>query len=139
MNAIYPVILSGGSGTRLWPLSRAMYPKQFIRFFNDHGSSLLAATLQRLPTEARFAQPTIVCNNDHRFLVKEEAGRAGVTPRAIVLEPVARNTAPAAAVAALSIARDDPSGILVVMPSDHVIKDEPGFVAAARQAREAAG
>ena len=83
-------------------------------------------------------RPSIVCNNDHRFLVKEEAERAGVTPRAIVLEPVARNTAPAAAVAALRVARDDPAGILVVMPSDHVIKDEPGFVAAVRQAAEVA-
>src|SRR4029453_16083793 len=139
MNAIYPVILSGGSGTRLWPLSRAMYPKQFIRTFNDQGSSFLAATLQRLRADDGFARPIVVCNNAPRFLVKEEAERAGVTPRAVVLEPVARNTAPAAAVAALSIARDDPSGILVGMPSDHVIKDEPGFVAAARQAREAAG
>jgi mannose-1-phosphate guanylyltransferase/mannose-6-phosphate isomerase len=139
MNAIYPVILSGGSGTRLWPLSRAMYPKQFIRSFNDQGSSFLAATLQRLRVEDGFVQPTIVCNNDHRFLVEEEAERAGVTPRVIALEPVARNTAPAAAVAALIIERDDPTGILVVMPSDHVIRDQPGFVAAVRQAAAVAG
>ena len=123
MNVIYPVILSGGSGTRLWPLSRAMYPKQFISVLNDCGSSLLATTLQRLSSTDGFAQPTIVCNNDHRFLVKEDAERAGVRPRAVVLEPVARNTAPAAAVAALLIEREDPAGILVVMPSDHVIKD----------------
>lgn len=138
MNAIYPVILSGGSGTRLWPLSRAMYPKQFIRFFSDQGSSFLAATLKRLGSEEGFARPTIVCNNDHRFLVKEEAESAGVTPRAIVLEPVARNTAPAVAVAALMVEREDPAGVLVVMPSDHVIKDEPGFVAAVRRAAEVA-
>ena len=138
MNVIYPVILSGGSGTRLWPLSRAMYPKQFISVFNDHGSSLLATTLQRLAGTDGFAQPTIVCNNDHRFLVKEDAERAGVKPRAVVLEPVARNTAPAAAVAALLIERADPAGILVVMPSDHVVKDEAGFVAAVRQAAEVA-
>ena len=138
MNVIYPVILSGGSGTRLWPLSRAMYPKQFISVFNDRGSSLLATTLQRLASTDGFAQPTIVCNNDHRFLVKEDAERAGVTPRKVVLEPLARNTAPAAAVAALLIERADPAGILVVMPSDHVIKDEAGFVAAIRQAAEVA-
>jgi len=138
MKAIYPVILSGGSGTRLWPLSRAMYPKQFIRVFNDHGSSLLAGTLQRLARTDGFAQPTIVCNNDHRFLVEEEAKRAGIAPRAVVLEPVARNTAPAAAVAALLVENADPAGILVVMPSDHVIKDEAGFVAAVRQAAEVA-
>jgi mannose-1-phosphate guanylyltransferase / mannose-6-phosphate isomerase len=138
MNAIYPVILSGGSGTRLWPLSRAMYPKQFIRAFNDQGSSFLAATLQRLRADDGFARPIVVCNNDHRFLVKEEAERAGVTPQAVMLEPVARNTAPAAAVAALLVAGQDPAGILVVMPSDHVIKDEPGFVAAVRQAAQVA-
>src|SRR5712691_11582736 len=97
MNAIYPVVLSGGSGTRLWPLSRAMYPKQFIRSFSDQASSLLAATLKRLDSAAGFALPVIVCNNDHRFLVKEEAEHAGVVPQAIVLEPVARNTAPAVA------------------------------------------
>src|SRR6185295_11412762 len=134
MNAIYPVILSGGSGTRLWPLSRAMYPKQFIRAFNDQGSSFLAATLQRLRADDGFARPIVVCNNDHRFLVKEEAERAGVTPRAVVLEPVARNTAPAVAVAALLVDREDTAGILVVMPSDHVIKDEPGLITAVRQA-----
>src|SRR6476659_9418758 len=107
MNAIYPVILSGGSGTRLWPLSRAMYPKQFIRFFNDQASSFLAGTLKRLPPEDGFQRPLIICNNDHRFLVKDEAERVGVAPRAIVLEPVARNTAAAAAVAALLVEHDN--------------------------------
>src|SRR5882724_6905893 len=138
MNAISPVILSGGSGTRLWPLSRAMYPKQFIRFFDDQASSFLATTLKRLGPEAGFADPIIICNNDHRFLVEEEAERSGVSPRAVVLEPVARNTAPAAAVAALMVAAEDPAGILVVMPSDHVIEDEPGFVSAVRRAAEVA-
>ena len=135
MSAIFPVVLSGGSGTRLWPLSRTMYPKQFIRFFNDQTSSFLAATLKRLPGEAGFARPIIVCNNDHRFLVQEEAARAGVVPSAIVLEPVARNTAAAAAVAALLVAREDPAGIVVLMPSDHAIKDEPGFLSAVRPRR----
>ena len=138
MDGIVPVILSGGSGTRLWPLSRTMYPKQFIRFFDGQTSSFLAATLKRLPAEAGFAAPIVVCNNDHRFLVAEEAQRAGVTPSAIVLEPTARNTAPAIAVAALMVARQDPAGILALMPSDHVIEDEPGFVAAVRRAAEVA-
>ena len=135
---IYPVILSGGSGTRLWPLSRAMYPKQFIRFLGGQTSSFLAATLNRLGPQLGFAPPLIVCNSDHRFLVKEEAERAGVTPRAIVLEPAARNTGPAAAVAALLVARDDPDGILVLMPSDHVIKDQSAFVGAVRRAAKVA-
>ena len=136
--SIYPVILSGGSGTRLWPLSRARYPKQFIRFFDEQGGSFLAATLQRLATVAEFEPPIIVSNNDHRFLVKEEAERAGVTARAIVLEPLARNTGPAAAVAALLVAQRDPDGMLVVMPSDHVVNNEPAFLSAVRQAAEVA-
>jgi mannose-1-phosphate guanylyltransferase / mannose-6-phosphate isomerase len=138
MSAIFPVVLSGGSGTRLWPLSRTMYPKQFIRFFNDQTSSFLAAILERLPGDAGFARPIIICNNDHRFLVQEEVKRAGVNPGAIVLEPVARNTAPAAAIAALLVAREDAEGIVVLMPSDHVIKDDAGFVAAVGRAAEMA-
>jgi len=73
---IVPVILSGGSGTRLWPLSRAHYPKQFIRFFDGEGRSLLGATLERLGADQGFAPPILVCNNDHRFLVREEMARA---------------------------------------------------------------
>ena len=138
MNDIYPVILSGGSGTRLWPLSRAMYPKQFIRFSSRQETSFLAATLQRLKPAQGFQPPTIICNSDHRFLVKDEAERSGVSPRKIVLEPVARNTAPAIAVAALHVARENPAGILVVTPSDHVIKDEAAFVDAVRRAAEVA-
>jgi len=138
MATIYPVVLSGGSGTRLWPLSRAMYPKQFIRFFESQEASFLAASLQRLEESQGFAAPIIVCNDDHRFLVKEEVARAGVAPRAIVLEPTARNTAPAIAVAALMVEREDPAGVLAVMPSDHVIRDVSRFVAAVRRAAEVA-
>jgi mannose-1-phosphate guanylyltransferase / mannose-6-phosphate isomerase len=134
MQTIYPVVLSGGSGTRLWPLSRAMYPKQFIRFFESQAASFLAATVERLTAAEGFASPIVVCNNDHRFLVKDELSRAGVAPRAIVLEPAARNTAPAIAVAALLVARENPAGVMVVMPSDHVIRNEPSFVAAVKRA-----
>jgi mannose-1-phosphate guanylyltransferase/mannose-6-phosphate isomerase len=138
MQPIYPVVLSGGAGTRLWPLSRAMYPKQFIQFSPEQTSSFLAATLQRLPAEEGFSPALVVCNNDHRFLVKAEAERAGVVPGAIVLEPVARNTAPAIAAAAVLIARQDPDGIMVVMPSDHIIRDEGAFRAAVKQAADVA-
>ena len=138
MPKIYPVILSGGSGTRLWPLSRALHPKQFIRFFKDQTSSLLAATLRRLGPGLGFAPPVIVCNNDHRFLVRGEVEQAGIEPGEILLEPMARNTAPAIAAAALLIERADPDGILAVMPSDHAIKDEKGFAAAVRRAAEVA-
>ncbi len=138
MSAIYPVILSGGSGTRLWPLSRAMYPKQFIRFFNGQSSSFLGSTLKRLSPEAGFGAPILLCNNDHRFLIKEELERSGITPKAIILEPVARNTAPAIAVAALAAIRENPAAILVVMPSDHVVKDEAKFVEGVRRAAKVA-
>lgn len=138
MSVIFPVILSGGSGTRLWPLSRAMYPKQFIRFFRGQNTSFLGATLQRLTGAAGFAAPILLCNNDHRFLIKEEIEQSGIVPKAIILEPVARNTAPAIAVAALAATRESPNAILVVMPSDHAVKDEAKFVAAVKKAAEVA-
>ena len=134
MTSIYPVILSGGSGTRLWPLSRSMYPKQFINFFNGRGTTLLGATLGRLKADAGFAAPILLCNNDHRFLVKEELDRANVSAMSIILEPVARNTAPAITVAALAAFSDNPNAILVVMPSDHAVKDEIRFVEAVKRA-----
>lgn len=138
MRHIYPVLLSGGAGTRLWPLSRAMYPKQFIRSLAGQGPCLLAATLQRTASEPGIASPIIVCNSDHRFLVEEEAALAGVKPRAIVLEPVARNTAPAIAAAAVLVEADDADAILLVMPSDHVIDDRAKFLAAVRGAVDVA-
>lgn len=133
MSGLYPVILSGGSGTRLWPLSRAMYPKQFIRF-NGQETSLLGQTLRRVGPARGFLAPTIMCNVDHRFLVGESLERLGLSARAIILEPVARNTAAAIAVAAMSVASEDPSGVLVIMPSDHVIGDETRFLEAVNQA-----
>ena len=138
MLPIIPVILSGGSGTRLWPLSRSMFPKQFINFFNGGGPTLLGATLRRLTPDAGFAPPIILCNNDHRFLVKEELDRAGQTAKAIILEPVARNTAAAITVAALAAVREQPNAVLVVMPSDHAVKNEARFVEAVRKAAEVA-
>ncbi|MDZ4789907.1 MAG: mannose-1-phosphate guanylyltransferase/mannose-6-phosphate isomerase [Hyphomicrobiales bacterium] len=130
---IYPVILCGGSGTRLWPLSRAMYPKQFIRFFAHEADSLLGATLHRLVNE-NFARPTLLCNNNHRFLLKDELLKSEIAPREILLEPEARNTAPAIAIAALSISDEDPNAVLAVMPSDHLIKDGAAFAARVRDA-----
>ena len=108
MSTILPVVLSGGAGTRLWPLSRALFPKQFIRFPEVQPETFLAAAMKRLEPAHGFAPPLVVCNNDHRFLVKDEAERSGVRPKAIVLEPIARNTAPAVAVAALIAERADP-------------------------------
>jgi mannose-1-phosphate guanylyltransferase/mannose-6-phosphate isomerase len=138
MHGIYPVILSGGSGTRLWPLSRAMYPKQFIRFFDGQDHTFLGSTLRRLPASDGFKPPIVLCNNDHRFLVKAVGEQSGVAIDQILLEPVARNTAPAIAVAALEIARRDTNGILIVMPSDHVIKDEAKFAEGVKRAARVA-
>jgi mannose-1-phosphate guanylyltransferase/mannose-6-phosphate isomerase len=136
--AIHPVILCGGSGTRLWPLSRAMFPKQFIRFNGAMNASFLQAAICRLPQGQGFERPTLVCNNDHRFLVAEEIASTGVSARRIILEPMARNTAPAIAAAARNVIAEDGDAVLVVMPSDHVIRDEAGFLSAVRQAADVA-
>lgn len=138
MSTIFPVILSGGAGTRLWPLSRALYPKQFIRFFNGQNSSFLGAALKRLNARDGFAPPLLLCNNDHRFLVREELDRAKVEPQSIILEPIARNTLPAILVAALAALEQAKDAVIVVMPSDHVVRDEAKFVEAVRRAASVA-
>jgi mannose-1-phosphate guanylyltransferase/mannose-6-phosphate isomerase len=134
MTTIHPVILSGGAGTRLWPLSRAMFPKQFIRFFSRQADSYLAQALKRLPASGGFAAPLVVCNTDHRFLVGDELARHAIVPAAVILEPVARNTAAAIAVAALFASRSDPAAVIAVMPSDHVISDAALFAEAVTRA-----
>jgi mannose-1-phosphate guanylyltransferase/mannose-6-phosphate isomerase len=134
---IVPVILSGGSGARLWPLSRAMYPKQFIRFFDGQGS-LLGATLRRVGGKPGFAAPIVVCNSDHRFLVREELMRADVDAQSIILEPVARNTAAAVAAAAIAANKKDVDAILAVLPTDHLIKDTAAFLACVERGAEIA-
>ncbi|WP_072397346.1 mannose-1-phosphate guanylyltransferase/mannose-6-phosphate isomerase [Hyphomicrobium sp. CS1GBMeth3] len=136
--SIIPVILSGGSGTRLWPLSRSMYPKQFVSGLNGEKASLLSAALARLAPDAGFSAPIVICNNDHRFLVREHAEQSGVVLDTVVLEPVARNTAPAITVAALLAAKRDPEAVLAVMPSDHVIADAATFAEAVRRAADVA-
>ena len=123
-STIHPFILSGGSGTRLWPLSRSTYPKQFQPLAGEF--SLLQQSCQRV-NGAGFAGASVLCNNDHRFLVAEQLQQAGVDGPTIVLEPVARNTAPAALVSALVAMGRDPGALVLLMPSDHVIKDTAGF------------
>ena len=130
-----PVILSGGSGTRLWPLSRQAYPKQFLALAGE--DSMLQATWQRV-AELASAAPLVVANEDHRFMVAEQLRELGCTPAAIVLEPVGRNTAPAIAVAALQATADGTDPLLLVLPSDHVIADAAGFRAAVAAATPAA-
>ena len=133
---IHPVILSGGSGTRLWPLSRAAYPKQLMPLISE--LSLLQETVRRVGDPGRFAAPLLICNDEHRFMVAEQLRAIGVAASRIVLEPVGRNTAPAAAAAALLIAADDPDALMLLLPSDHHIGDTARFRAAVDAAAAAA-
>ena len=127
-----PVILSGGSGTRLWPLSRPLYPKQFLAL---HGqNTLFQDTLLRV-AEAGLSDAIIVSNEEHRFIVEENAAEIDQTLAAIILEPSARNTAPAIAIAALKALEDDKDAILMVLPADHIIEDVPTFAKAAKSAQ----
>ena len=135
MENLQPVLLSGGSGTRLWPLSRQAYPKQFLALAGE--DTMLQATWQRV-AELASAAPLVVANEDHRFMVAEQLRELGCTPAAIVLEPVGRNTAPAIAVAALQATADGADPLLLVLPSDHVIADAAGFRAAVAAANPAA-
>ncbi len=131
---IVPVILSGGSGTRLWPLSRAILPKQLLPLVSEH--TMLQDTLNRLKSWDGIQSPIIVCGNDHRFLVAEQLRQIDVNPAAIILEPMAKNTAPAIAAAALSVT--DQEALMLVLPADHVVKDVTAFEASVRRAIPAA-
>jgi mannose-1-phosphate guanylyltransferase/mannose-6-phosphate isomerase len=126
---VYPVILSGGSGTRLWPLSRKHYPKQFLKLTSNY--TMVQETALRLKG---FNKPIAVCNETHRFTLADQLNEIGQKPSAIILEPVARNTAPAIALAALQALKLDPKAILVVLAADHVIEDNYAFQHAVEQA-----
>ncbi|MDX2266422.1 MAG: mannose-1-phosphate guanylyltransferase/mannose-6-phosphate isomerase [Hyphomicrobiales bacterium] len=134
---IHPVILCGGSGTRLWPLSRSAYPKQFLRLASDH--TMLQDTLRRLDGLPGVAAPIVICNEEHRFLVAEQLRGIGSKPHLLLLEPMGRNTAPAIAAAAFSICDEDPDGVMAVTPSDHLIADAGAFAAGVRAAALVAG
>jgi mannose-1-phosphate guanylyltransferase/mannose-6-phosphate isomerase len=137
---LIPVILSGGSGTRLWPLSRELYPKQLLPLVGER--TMLQDTVARLTGLADLAPPIVVCNESHRFMVAEQLRECDSVAQAIILEPVGRNTAPAVAVAALvaveksAAAPADP--LLLVLPADHVIRDVEAFRAAVAAGRAAA-
>jgi mannose-1-phosphate guanylyltransferase/mannose-6-phosphate isomerase len=121
---VVPFILCGGAGTRLWPISRESFPKQFQKLFD--GESLFQQTLKRL-TAALFANPFVIANSKHRFLVAEQLEEIPVNSTTVVLEPVGRNTAPAACTAALLAAQDDPDNLVLLVPADHVIADSDMF------------
>ncbi len=133
-NNIIPVIMCGGSGTRLWPLSRAQFPKQFLPLVND--TSMLQDTLARLPSQHQA--PVFICNEDHRFLVAEQVKQVNCGKATILLEPKGRNTAPAVALAALNALTDNDDALLLVLAADHVIKDTTAFHQAVNVATVAA-
>ena len=125
---IHPAILCGGSGTRLWPLSRRSHPKQLLSLLEP--MTLLQVTARRFADTDRFAAPIALCSEAYRFIIGEQIRGAGMSPGAIILEPEGRNTAPAAAVASLWALRQDPEAIVLLSPSDHVIGDQAAFRAA---------
>ena len=133
---IFPVVLSGGAGSRLWPLSRTLLPKQFLPLVSDR--TMLQETLLRLDGIGQLRDPIVVCNNDHRFLAAEQLREIGVKSLAQILEPAGRNTAPAVAVAAFCVAATDPDGVMLVLPADHLIRDVAAFQATAATAAAAA-
>ncbi|MDC0986831.1 mannose-1-phosphate guanylyltransferase/mannose-6-phosphate isomerase [Alphaproteobacteria bacterium] len=121
----YPVILSGGSGSRLWPMSRAHYPKQLMPLAG--AQTMLQETARRVSSSSERQSSLVIANNDHRFIVAEQLQQVGISPRSIILEPVGRSTAPAAAIAALLLVSEDPDAIMALLPSDHVVSDQVGF------------
>jgi mannose-1-phosphate guanylyltransferase/mannose-6-phosphate isomerase len=125
---IVPVILSGGSGTRLWPLSRALYPKQLLSLMG--ANTMLQDTVLRLASIEEKGPVYCVCNESHRFLVAEQLHETGAELGEIILEPSGRNTAPAAAIAAMLITKKYPGALMLVLPADHVILDPEAFAAA---------
>ncbi len=129
---LFPIILSGGFGGRLWPTSRTHRPKQFISLVTD--KTLLQETLIRLAGLKETAAPTFITNTRHRFIVAEQVRAIGLNSRRIYLEPVGRNTAPALAIAAFDVLKTDPEGMLLVLPSDHVILNVRSFHKAIREA-----
>ena len=135
MLPILPVILSGGSGTRLWPLSREAYPKQFLPLVGD--VTMLQATWNRVAAIAGKA-PIVVANQEHRFMAAEQLRECNVVPQALILEPIGRNTAPAIAIAALQALAGGEDALLLVLPSDHVVRDDAAFHAAVQKAAVAA-
>ncbi len=133
---IHPVILSGGAGSRLWPLSREHYPKPLLPLVGD--KSLLEQTACRLDGLPAVAAPVLVCNEEHRFLTAEQLRRIGKPAAAILLEPVGRNTAPALTLAALFLLEQGQDEVMLVMPADHVIPDIAAFQAAVMQGAQLA-
>ena len=127
-NTIIPVILCGGSGTRLWPLSRKSFPKQFLSLSSNSNKSLLQLTQERINNSNIAKEPIVICNEEHRFLVAEQMREINIKPRAIILEPFGRNTAPAITLAAIKSLELEENPILLILSSDHMIEDTKEFL-----------
>jgi mannose-1-phosphate guanylyltransferase / mannose-6-phosphate isomerase len=136
LGKVWPVVLSGGSGARLWPLSRTMYPKQLLALTEQ--LTMIQATAARVTETFGFQPMLVIAGEDHRFLIADQLVAQGQSPAAILLEPEGRNTAPAVALAALWAIAQDPEAVILVIPSDHVIRDVPAFHAAIATALGAA-
>ena len=133
---IHPVLLSGGAGVRLWPMSRERLPKQLLNLTSDR--SMIQETAARVSDGGRFAPPLVICNEEHRFVIAEQLRETKIKPADIILEPVGRNTAAAVAVAALRIAATDPEALMLVLPADHLIRNLPAFRTVVEAAAKAA-
>ena len=131
-NPIVPIILAGGTGSRLWPLSRQSFPKQFLKLLENNNYTLLQQTYKRIENLKNISEPIIICNEEHRFIVGEQMQIIKVNPLSIILEPIGKNTAPAIAIAALKAIEfyneKDIEPILLVLSSDHEIKDHAKFI-----------
>lgn len=136
MGRVTPVLLSGGSGVRLWPMSREQFPKQLLSLCSER--SMLQDTATRVVDQAHFNAPLVICNNEHRFIIAEQLRQSGVKPTAILLEPEGRDTAAAAAIAALQARRADADAVILLLPADHRVSDAEGFRAAVLRALPAA-
>jgi len=126
--SIIPVILCGGSGSRLWPLSRKSFPKQFLSISSETNKSLLQNTYQRIKNLKGLKEPILICNEEHRFIVAEQMREINIKPRSILLEPFGRNTAPAVTLAAIKSLEFKNDAHLLVLSSDHIIEDEEQFI-----------
>src|SRR4030065_2401417 len=133
MSRLVPVILSGGAGTRLWPLSREHYPKQLLALSGE--LTMLQETAMRLNAVAEQAPALVVCNEEHRFLVAEQLRQIDRMPQDSLREPFGRNTAPALTLAALTVTAREPDALMLVMPADHVIRDQATFLDAVQKGR----
>ncbi len=133
---LLPLILCGGTGSRLWPLSRESFPKQYLELISDSSKTLLQQTLERLSGIKNQENPIFICNEEHRFIVAEQLRQINVKPKKIILEPFPRNTAPAVAIAALKAIQDGSDPVLFVLASDHVIQDSKQFLKSIQAAKE---